>query len=68
MEVKEIEHRIVAVLVTMCPERINTISNPDNTMKEHLEFLEVLSKYIMFDKEAAVREAYELGKFEGENK
>lgn len=61
MNEEEIKDRMVAALVEICPERKNAISNPDNTMEEHLEFLEILAVYIPFDKEASCREAYELG-------
>jgi len=65
---KEIKDRLVGVIVRLCPEREKLVTKADNTIEEHIEFLEVLSKYIPFDKEAAVREAYELGKFEGESR
>ena len=61
MDEKEIKERLAAALVMICPERKNTIGNPDNTVEEHLEFLEILAKYIPFDKEAACREAFTLG-------
>jgi septum formation topological specificity factor MinE len=64
MSEEEIKERLVKVLVMLCPERRNTINFPTNTLEEHIEFLEVLAKYMMFDKEASCREAYESGKRE----
>ena len=61
MNEEEIKDRMSAALAVICPERKKIITDSRNTLEEHLEFLEVLAKYIPFDKEAACREAYELG-------
>lgn len=62
MKPREVKKRLAAALALMCPECKSAICDLDNTIKDHIELLELLAKYMPFDKEAACRESFELGK------
>jgi hypothetical protein len=67
METKEIQSRLQKAMAKLYPDsRIKFISD-DHTILEDLDALDICVTYFLFDRDAAIREAWATGKMEGEN-
>ncbi len=62
MEEKEIKAEVLAVLDILKPDEAGKANALTRTLEEDLSYLRVVAQYVMLDKEASCREAYNLGK------
>ena len=65
METKEIQERIQKAMASLHPTSHIRFVDPSHTIIDDLDALDIAVTYFLFDRDAKIREAFELGKTEG---